>query len=213
VPNKNVVKKTNIRRRSDKGENTAQLFLAAAETILIDQGYANLSMRKVANLAGLTLGNLQYYFPSKEALVNTLLDNCIQGYLDRFERIRAHAGTDPEEQFRSLIKDILLDLNTKKTTVFFPEVWSLANHDKTTSKSLDNMYQKYRLVLIEVITLINPALSNEQVRRAALFFSASMEGHTIFVGHDKPWKKETMAIIQMATESFLWLIKSKHIPI
>lgn len=39
------------------------------------------------------------------------------------------------------------------------------------------------------------------------------EERRFLFGHDKPWKKETMAIVQMATESFLWLIKSKYIPI
>jgi AcrR family transcriptional regulator len=186
--------------------------LTAAETLLIDQGYHNLSMRRVAAAAGLTLGNLQYYFPSKDALIKAVLGNCIQRYLDMFEQIRANAGADPVKQFESLIAEILRDLNTKNTTVFFPEVWSLANHDENATRSLDAMYEKYRLVLIEVITLINPTLSPDQLKRLAVFISASMEGHTIFIGHRKPWKKETENIISMATQSFLWLIQSGTIP-
>ena len=61
-------------------------------------------------------------------------------------------------------------------------------------------------------TLINPSLSPDQLKRLALFISASMEGHTIFIGHGKPWKKETENVISMATQSFLWLIKSGTIP-
>ena len=200
------------RRRSDKGQNTALIFLTAAETLLIEEGYHNLSMRRVAATAGLTLGNLQYYFPSKDELIKALLENCIQRYLNMFDQIRANAGADPERQFESLIGEILRDLNTKNTTVFFPEVWSLANHDENATRALDAMYERYRLILIEVIGLINPALNSEQLKRLALFISASMEGHTIFIGHDKPWKKETDNIIQMATQSFLWLIRSGSIP-
>jgi AcrR family transcriptional regulator len=186
--------------------------LNAAETLLINQGYHNLSMRKIAAGAGLTLGNLQYYFPSKDALIKALLDNCIQRYLDWFEQIRADAGVDPEKQFESLVGEILRDLNTKNTTVFFPEVWSLANHDENATRSLDAMYERYRAVLIDVITLINPTLSPGQLKRLAVFISASMEGHTIFIGHGKPWKKETENIISMATQSFLWLIRCGTIP-
>ena len=202
-----------LRRRSGKGQNTSQVFLLAAEELLIEQGYHNLSMRKVAAAAGLTLGNLQYYFPTKDELIKALLDNCIQRYLDMFEQIRANAGDDPENQFKFLIREILHDLNTKNTTVFFPEVWSLANHDENATRSLDAMYERYRLILIEVITLINPALTSHQLKRVALFISASMEGHTIFIGHGKPWESETENLIAIATQSFLWLIRSGDIPL
>ena len=195
-----------------KGQNTALAILLAAEKLLIDEGYHNFSLRKVAASAGLTLGNLQYYFPSKDALIKAMLDNCIERYLELFEQIRSSAGTDPQEQFIALITGIIRDLNNKSTTVFFPEVWSLSNHDDHATEFMDAMYGRYRDVLIEVMALINPALSPDQLRRLAIFISASMEGHTIFIGHQKPWKKETENMISIATQSFLWLIQSGKIP-
>ena len=200
------------RGRSGKGQHTALAILLAAEKLLVDEGYHNFSLRKVAATAGLTLGNLQYYFPTKDSLIKAMLDNCIQRYLDMFERLRSEAGSDPEEQFVAVISEILRDLNSKYTTVFFPEVWSLANHDDHATEFMDAMYEKYRLVLVEIIALVNPALSAEQHRRLAIFISSSMEGHTMFIGHKKPWKKETENIVAMATQSFLWLIHSGTIP-
>ena len=200
------------RRRSEKGENTAKEILLAAENLLIDEGYANFSLRKAAARAKQTLGSLQYYFPTKNALIKAMLDNCIQGYLDMFARIRAEAGDDPEDQFAALIRGIVYDLNTERTTMFFPEVWSLSNHQDHATEFMDAMYGQYRAVLIDVIKKINPSLSAAQLRRLAVFISASLEGHTIFVGHGKPWKKESNNIITMATQSFLWLIHSGAIP-
>jgi AcrR family transcriptional regulator len=200
------------RGRSGKGQHTALAIVLAAEKLVIDEGYHNFSLRKVAAKAELTLGNLQYYFPSKDSLLKTMLDNCIQRYLDRFERTRAEAGADPEAQFIALISVIIRDLNSKSTTVFFPEVWSLANHDDHATEFMDAMYDKYRQVLMEVIALLNPALSNAQRQRLALFISASLEGHTMFIGHRKPWKKETENISALASQSFLWLIRSGEIP-
>jgi AcrR family transcriptional regulator len=200
------------RGRSGKGQHTALAILLAAEQLVIDEGYHNFSLRKVAAAAGLTLGNLQYYFPSKDSLLKAMLDNCIERYLDRFEAIRTAAGQDPEAQFVGLITEIIRDLNTRRTTVFFPEVWSLANHDDHATEFMDAMYGRYRAVLVEVITQINPALSPDQLRRLAIFISSSMEGHTMFIGHDKVWTEETDNIIAMATQSFLWLIRSGTIP-
>ena len=200
------------RGRSGKGQHTAQAILLAAEQLVIDEGYHNFSLRKVAAEADLTLGNLQYYFPSKDSLLKAMLDNCIQRYLDRFEAIRAEAGRDPEAQFIGLITMILRDLNSRRTTVFFPEVWSLSNHDDHATEFMDAMYDRYRGVLIEVIAQLNPSLSPDQQRRLAIFISSSIEGHTMFIGHGKVWTAETDNIIAMAIQSFLWLIRSGTIP-
>jgi AcrR family transcriptional regulator len=200
------------RGRSGKGQHTALAILLAAEKLLVHEGYHNFSLRKVAANAGLTLGNLQYYFPTKDALIKAMLDNCIQRYLDMFEEIRSAAGADPEQQFKAMIEGIVRDLNSKTTTVFFPEVWSLANHDDHATEFMDAMYGRYRAVLIEVMSQINPNLSAAQLVRLAVFISSSLEGHTMFVGYQKPWIGETENIISMATQSFLWLIRSGQIP-
>jgi AcrR family transcriptional regulator len=202
----------NGRGKSGKGQLTALSILLAAEKLLIDEGYHNFSLRKVAATAGLTLGNLQYYFPSKDSLIKAMLDNCIQRYLDRFEQIRAQVGADPEKQFRAIVSEIIRDLNSKSTTVFFPELWSLANHDDHAVDFMDAMYDRYRVVLIEVMQSINPQLSPAQLKRLAVFISSSVEGHTMLIGYKKPWTRETDNIIEMAAESLLWLIRSGKVP-
>lgn len=74
------------------------------------------------------------------------------------------------------------------------------------------MYGRYRTVLIDIMSLINPRLSATQLQRLAIFISASIEGHTIFVGNKKPWKNETENMTSLGAQSFLWLIHSATIP-
>src|SRR5437588_7778585 len=45
-----------------------QIVWAAAESLL-ENGYAGTSVRAIASLAGVAIGNLQYYFPSKSELL------------------------------------------------------------------------------------------------------------------------------------------------
>ncbi len=45
-----------------------QIVRAAAESLL-DEGYAGTSVRSIASRAGVALGNLQYYFPTKSELL------------------------------------------------------------------------------------------------------------------------------------------------
>ncbi len=189
-----------------KGQETAVNILNAAERILIENGYRSLSIRRVAREAGITAGNLQYYFPTKDDLIKALLDKIIQVYLDDFERLRHQVGSDPDEQFAAVIALVVKDLNLKKTSHFFPEVWALANHEDHVSEMLDAMYNKYRAIVQEIVQQMNPSLTASQARKLTLFITSSIEGHTIFIGHKKPWKKDTNDIIRLAVASFTHLI-------
>ena len=194
-----------------KGERRIKIILEAAEQLLIDSGYHNFSMRKVATKAGVSVGNLQYYFPSKDKLLEALLDHVIQNYLDTFLLFRGQYT--PKEQFIKMIKTVIKDLSTKFTTVFFPELWSMANHEKHISEIMDQMYGKYRALIADVIRDINPTLNECQAQRLSVFITASLEGHTIFIGYKKPWAKEAENIIDISIQSFLWLIEHGDIPV
>ena len=61
-----------------RGDQTRSSLLAAAHRVLITAGYANFSMRRVATEAGVSVGNLQYYFSTKDALTAALLDSVIE---------------------------------------------------------------------------------------------------------------------------------------
>jgi len=191
----------------EKGQKAANNILRAAEELLIDEGYQSLSIRKIASRCGITPGNLQYYFPSKDILLESLLNTIIRGYLEEFERLREDAGLDPVMQLKAVLTHVIKDLNSKRTTHFFPEVWALSNHESSITNSLDEMYGAYRDVIKEIVLKINPSISEERAADLALFITASLEGHTIFIGHGKPWRKKTASIIEVAIESFTDMIK------
>ncbi len=48
---------------------TRELLVRAAADSLLENGYANTSLRVIAARAGVALGNLQYYFPTKTELL------------------------------------------------------------------------------------------------------------------------------------------------
>ena len=201
----------NIRKgtgESRRGKETILLILNSAKTILIEQGYSKLSMRKVAVGAQISVGNLQYYYPSKNDLLKDLLDHSIDEFMDEFERLRLGANNDPELHLRSIINFIVLDLGNPTTTTFYPELWALANHDEYADKLMDEVYARVRIPLEDCMKQLNPALSVEQVQKVALFISSSMEGMTMFVGHGKVWNDSIQQMANIATMSFLAMARN-----
>lgn len=67
---------TNPRKsaRQERSRLTVQALLEATARILVSEGYDKASTNRIAELAGVSVGSLYQYFPSKEALVAALID-------------------------------------------------------------------------------------------------------------------------------------------
>lgn len=194
---------------SRKGNQRIDQIIRAARDTLIRGGYQSFTMRAVAAECGISVGNLNYYYASKADLLADLLETVIAGYLRDFDDIlSASDPQSPEQALERVIRFIIADLGTQETTVFFPELWALANHDANASKRMHELYAKARLVFDALISRINPALATMEARQVSLFLSASLEGHTMFLGYKKPWAKHRQPLSNIAVKAMLDLVRS-----
>ena len=65
-----------------KGAARRASILAEARTILLNRGYVHLSLRDIAKMLGVSVGNLQYYFPAKDDLVEAVIQQEVDNDLD-----------------------------------------------------------------------------------------------------------------------------------
>ncbi len=195
-----------------KGRRRATHILERATQVLMRDGYGKFSLRRVARAAEVTLGNLQYYFPSKSDLVEAMLVHVITGYVDEFNRLMDEVEGGPEEQLTAVLSHVIRDLNTPRTTVLFPELWSMANHEPAVGSYVEDMYETYRRIVAGLIPRINPRLGPDQIRLLTIFITSSIEGHTPFVGNGKRWEHLTPGIEDIAIRTFLELIATGRVP-
>src|SRR4051794_7645834 len=69
--------------RQARAQATVECILRATAHILVEQGYDRITTNHVAERAGVSIGSIYQYFPSKEALVAALVDR----HLDRMVAI------------------------------------------------------------------------------------------------------------------------------
>jgi len=162
-----------------KGRETREMILLAALSILIDEGYRAMSMRRVAAACGMKFGNLTYHYRTREDLVRELLDAVIRSYEQEFDAIVHSPGHSPEQRLERYCLLVLNDITTRKTTRLFPELWALSNHAPF-------VYDRMMLTL---------------------FISYSMEGSTIFAGHDKPFTSQMGCLMEVSIEAFKALVR------
>ncbi|TDJ66304.1 MAG: TetR/AcrR family transcriptional regulator [Proteobacteria bacterium] len=193
----------NATRKSDA---TRRSILEAAREVFMDQGYNRFTMRKVAAAASMSLGNLNYHFPRKDGLLKALLNYIIDAYMTEFDRRRTAAGESPTRQLEAVLNFWIDDLLARDTTIFFPELWALANHDRQVAEMTDDLYQRACQPLTALIPLINPGLSAHEVNQIAHVMCASMEGLTMFAGHEKPWSTQHADLKRLMVQSFFRMI-------
>ncbi|HLX38261.1 MAG TPA: TetR/AcrR family transcriptional regulator, partial [Candidatus Binataceae bacterium] len=72
--------RTNPRKiaSQERSRATVDALLEATTRILLREGYDQASTNKIAEVAGVSIGSLYQYFPSKEALVAAVIDRHTQ---------------------------------------------------------------------------------------------------------------------------------------
>ena len=191
-----------------KGQETRELILRTALSILIEEGYRAMSMRRVAAACEMKFGNLTYHYRTREELVRALVEAVIRSYEIEFDAITRVPGVAAEERLRRLCMLILDDIRSKKTTCFFPELWALSNHDPFVFDRVQELYTRARAPLVDIVREMRPDLTPAEQEIVALFISASMEGMTIFAGHGKPFEPRMPEIERVAVLSFCTLVRT-----
>ncbi|MEO1231894.1 MAG: TetR/AcrR family transcriptional regulator [Myxococcota bacterium] len=192
-------------RGSEPGEDRIDGILAATEEILLRDGYARLSMRAIAQECGISVGNLNYYFRRKVDLLRAMTDRVWRRYRDEIVRVRQGPFESPRGELEAVLRLIFKDLYTRRTTVFFPELWALANHADYAAEVMDRLYGFERGVFCELISGVRPDLGAADQERVALHISASIEGHTLFVGAGKRFEADR-DVEDLAIDAYLQLV-------
>ena len=66
----------------ERSRATVDTLLAATARVLVKEGYDHASTNKIADAAGVSIGSLYQYFPSKEALVAAVIERHTSGMLE-----------------------------------------------------------------------------------------------------------------------------------
>lgn len=192
--------------------DTVEQILRSTLKILMNEGYAALSLRRVASDCGVSIGNLTYHFPSKAMLLKELLEAVLEAYADRGRQMAWEFKLDDRTALKAGLFNVLRDVQSFQTTHLFPELWSLANHDEEISALLHDFYRRLHLPLIARIRRMNPRLNEADAETVAVFISSFVEGSTIFAGHGKPHARQMPDLAAIATMEGLMVFANETLP-
>ncbi len=83
--------------RQERSKATVDAILEATARILVKEGYDHASTNKVAEAAGVSVGSLYQYFPSKEALVAALVEHHMSSMTELLQDKAVELAQEPVE--------------------------------------------------------------------------------------------------------------------
>jgi AcrR family transcriptional regulator len=105
-----VIPTTNPRRRprQARAQATVEAIVKATARVLVEEGYDRASTNRIAQAAGVSIGSLYQYFPSKEALVAALVDNHLERMREVLDRaLASDPPTNLAERARRLVRGMM----------------------------------------------------------------------------------------------------------
>lgn len=124
---------------------------AALETIA-EQNISGTRMRHIAKKAGMSQGNLHYYFPTKTDLYRALLEDMLRIFVSDREQDIDNSSLRPKEALAVFFsqEEEILKRRSNLMNVFF-DFWVQGTRDQEIRKQIQNMYAAWRRDLSKVV--------------------------------------------------------------
>jgi AcrR family transcriptional regulator len=133
------------RRIGSKGAQTRERLLGIAERLMLDEGYAAVTSRRVAGVAGVNAALVHYYFPVTDDLFLAVYRRGAERALERHR-----AATDARQPLRAMWT---LSMEARGTGLVM-EFAALANHRKAVSAEIAKYGRRHRQLQTQAVSRI-----------------------------------------------------------
>jgi AcrR family transcriptional regulator len=153
--------------QAERRESTRTALLDAAVDCLIDEGYAAVTTRGVAERAGVSQGAQQHYFDGRVDMVVQAVGQLSQRLAEQSrEQIRT-SQRDERRRMQSLL-DRMWDIHTGPAFQTAADLWAAARTDLELRQPIENLGRDLDRQLAQLIAEVLPTLANTDSGRTLI---------------------------------------------
>jgi len=141
--------------------------------MLIERGYDGLVLRELAESLGLTLGNLQYYFKTRESVAMHVLK--VEGTRDADLVKEQRRAGQPVDAFRMVVRD-MADRYRGDSGRLLSLISALAQHHESFRVLYRDSYMNFYPEFEALLRDLRPDLSSPEITARARVINALVEG-------------------------------------
>jgi AcrR family transcriptional regulator len=180
-----------------------EALLAGARRCLLERGYSRTTARDLVAVSGTNLASIGYHFGSKEALLNEVMQQCFDEYLEQIEQIVfADPGATPLQRVRSSWEALVSTfVQHRPLMVAFLEALAQAERVPELRAALAECYERLRATVTGMVHASIEGLSDPTARQVASFLLAVAQGLRVQLLLDPeraPNPDELMAALEIA---------------
>lgn len=145
--------------RTKQDHHQSQLIINAAYKHISQRGYANVSLREIADEAGVVLSQLSYYYKNKEGLLIEVVRMTARQYMVEIEEI-LKVGTGSQEKMSDLVKYFqnMLVTNPNLFRLLF-DLTNMSMWSNTFRNILNELFDDLADLIVKYVLVDNTALA------------------------------------------------------
>jgi AcrR family transcriptional regulator len=155
------------RTQAERRESTRTALLDAAVECLIDEGYAAVTTRGVAERAGVSQGAQQHYFDGRVDMVVQAVGHLSQR-LGEQSREQIRTGQREERRRMQTLLDRMWDIHTGPAFQTAADLWAAARTDLELREPIENLGRDLDRQLAQLIAEVLPTLANTDSGRTLI---------------------------------------------
>jgi AcrR family transcriptional regulator len=191
------------------GKQTQESIVAAAETVLVRYGHAGFTLKRVADSAGIAVGNLSYHFPTKDSLLELLIEQTLREYANRFATsISPQASASTPDALGELVGWFMDDSVSPRYTHLFRELWAASLHSPTLNAALERFYEESIEAVVTAVAPAFPAGARSRLKTLVYLMCVLSEGSSVLFGSRAPHGAVFADLKSIAAQSVAALAQS-----
>jgi AcrR family transcriptional regulator len=157
---------------SNRGQVRRDALLATAREVLVEEGFDQFVLRRVAARAEMKLGNLQYYFATRD----DLLEAVIRAEFDRdLEAVRLATTVESAEGLKTAARALVRNWTTGAGSVF-ATMSLLAYHHERFRELNREIYETFYRELGVLVRRVSPGLREAEIAARARLITSVLDG-------------------------------------
>lgn len=190
-------------------------IVTAAKDVFLESGDSAFTIRNVARMAGMSMGAVQHFYPTRDRLLAAMLEYTATQYRNAYQRVLRKVPDNGEARLEATLNYLITDAMRPQTRRFFFALWALSCHNPIGARLVHQMYDHYRQNLATFIRAARPTLPSKRCGELALFVGSTIEGLTVLTGPVATAPAAAATLRRNIAQSILEVIHraSEHSPI
>lgn len=187
---------------------TREAIVRAAESVLIENGHARFTIERVATKLGISPGNVNYYFPTKASLLETLIVFTLSQYRRRVRSAGERFNTGDKEGLGDVLRWLMEDAVAHHTNRLFRELWAIALNDARIARAMDMFYARsVRAHLRRLTDRSTVSQDTQRLEAIVTLMHVISEGTTVLFGMRPEARAAFGRVREVAHEAIMSLLE------